>query len=272
MTTSALLPTVLRTRLTAFISEHRRLAPGFLDRVVVTGSATAGDWWEGTSDIDLVLVIRRAPSQDELVALGELHRSTISEGPVDGVYLTEQQLAEGPDTVGAAPQVVEGALDTQARGTQLTWVTWREVESGVEGVVDAVGAITWMPSARRFPGAEEGARAFSRHNLRDYWQPLGIRARAQLFSRCDSDPVDPVTVRWIALGPARLVATIETGDVISKSASGAFAAERWPAHAEFLLRAVASRTGEDIPFTVADARQALDLLDQCVEITGVDGR
>lgn len=124
VTNSALLPNTLRTRLTAFINEHRRLAPGLLDRVVVTESATTSDWWEGTSDIDLVLVIRRAPSQDEMVAPRELHRSTISEGPVDGVYLTEQQLAEGPDTVGAAPQVVEGALDTQARGAQLTWVTW----------------------------------------------------------------------------------------------------------------------------------------------------
>ena len=50
-------------------------------------------------------------------------------------------------------------------------MTWREVESGIEGVVDEVGAITWMPSTRRFPGVEEGARAFSRHNLQVLYYP-----------------------------------------------------------------------------------------------------
>lgn len=264
MADDALLPAALRIRVTMFVREHGRLAPGLLDRIIVIGSAVVGDWWEGISDIDLVLVTRRSPTRDELVVLGDLHRSTISEGPIDGVYLTEQQLNAGPEAIGAAPQVTDGELDEQARGAQLSWVTWREVESGVEGVVGTAGVIAWSLSTWRFPRVEDGVRAFSRQNLRDYWQPLGAGARAQLSARPDGDPVDAVTLRWFALGPARLVATLETGKIISKSASGTFAAQRWPEYAELLSRVVASRTGINDSFTAADARAALNLLDQCV--------
>jgi hypothetical protein len=74
------------------------------------------------------------------------------------------------------------------------------------------------------------------------------------------------TVRWIALGPIRLVATIETGDVLSKTDAAAFAAERWPEHAALLDRAVRDRAGERQTFTVVDARQAVQLLRACVDV------
>ncbi|TFD09380.1 DUF4111 domain-containing protein [Cryobacterium sp. TMT1-66-1] len=272
MADDALLPGALRNRVTVFVREHVRIAPGLLDRVIVIGSAVVGDWWEGISDIDLVLVTRRSLRHDELVVLGDLHRSTISEGPIDGVHLTEQQLDAGPERIGVAPQVIDGELDEQAPGARLSWVTWREVESGIEGFVGTAGAIAWSPSTRRFPRVEEGVRAFSRQNLRDYWRPLGAGARAQLSPRPDGDPVDAVTLRWIALGPARLVATLETGNIISKSASGTFAAQRWPEYVELLSRAVASRTGINESFTAADERAALNLLDKCVAVAEADSR
>lgn len=47
----------------------------------------------------------------------------------------------------------------------------------------------------------------------------------------------------MALGPARLVATIETEKIVSKSAVAAYAAARWPEHTELLHRADVSRSG-----------------------------
>ncbi|MGN7799112.1 aminoglycoside adenylyltransferase domain-containing protein [Leifsonia sp. 22587] len=70
----------------------------------------------------------------------------------------------------------------------------------------------------------------------------------------------------MALGPIRLVATIETGDVLSKTAAAAFAAERWPEHAELLERVVRDRAGERQEFTAADGREALTLLRKCVAV------
>jgi hypothetical protein len=107
-------------------------------------------------------------------------------------------------------------------------------------------------------------RGASRRNLQEYWGPLGVRSRAQLAVRPPDAAVDAGTMQWIALGPARLVVTIERGTVVSKSAAAAFAAERWPGHADLLRRVAAARAGGDAVFTVADAADALDLLEQCV--------
>jgi len=230
----------------------------------VTGSAIADDWWPGTSDVDLVHVVSRAPTPAELEVLTALHARSIADGPIDGIYLTRAQLEEGPDLLGSAVQVVEGVLDPDATGGQISWVTWREIESGWEAVAVDDGLGPWAWSSSRFPQARDGARAFSRANLSTYWDQLGRQARSSITGRPAADPVDARTIRWIALGPARLVATIETGEILSKSAAAGFASERWPRYRDLLARVVSSRRGGIDAFTVADAATSLDLLDDCV--------
>ncbi|PSL39285.1 uncharacterized protein DUF4111 [Labedella gwakjiensis] len=244
--------------------EHRQAAPGLLEGLIVTGSAIAGDWWPGTSDVDLVLVVSRVPTPTELEACAALHSRSIADGPIDGIYVTREQIEEGPDRLGSAVQVVEGILDPDATGGQISWVTWREIESGWEAVAGDDGVGEWAWSSWRFPQADDGARAFSRANLSTYWEHLGRQARLSIADRPAGDPVDARTVRWIALGPARLVATMETGEILSKSAAAGFASERWPRYRDLLARVVSSRHGGDDTFTVADAASALDLLDDCV--------
>lgn len=256
------LPPAVAEALTQFLLEQRRRAPGLVSRAIVTGSAAAGDWHPGVSDIDVVFVVTRDPI-DDLPALAELHAA--SEPHIDGVYLTESEIARGPDIVQTAPQVVEGVLVSSLPGAQLSWVTWRELESGVQGVVDG-GDVIWSPVSDRHPGTAQGVVAFSRDNLQDYWQRIGDALEAELAERPDDAPLRPETVRWVALGPIRLVATIDTGEVLSKTAAADYAAQRWPEHAELLDRAVRDRTGDRQEFTVRDGRQALELLRACVSI------
>ncbi|WP_374007626.1 nucleotidyltransferase domain-containing protein [Leifsonia sp. LS-T14] len=256
------LPPAVAEALTSFLLEQRRIAPGLVSRAVVTGSAVAGDWHPGLSDIDVVFVVTRDPI-DDLPALAELHAS--SEPHIDGVYLTEAEIARGPDIVQTAPQVVEGVLVSELAGAQLSWITWRELEAGVQGIVDG-GDVIWSPTADRHPRTAEGVVAFSRDNLLDYWQRIGDGLERELADRPDDGPIRPETVRWVALGPIRLVATIETGDVLSKTAAAAFAAERWPEHAELLERVVRDRSGDRQEFTAGDGREALTLLRKCVAV------
>lgn len=256
------LPPAVADALTRFLLEQRRIAPGLVSRAVVTGSAVAGDWHPGLSDIDVVFVVTRDPI-DDLPALAELHAS--SEPHIDGVYLTEAEIARGPDIVQTAPQVVEGVLVSELAGAQLSWITWRELESGVQGIVDG-GDVIWSPVADRHPRTAAGVVAFSRDNLLDYWQRIGDGLERELAERPDDGPVRPETVRWVALGPIRLVATIETGNVLSKTAAAAFAADRWPEHAELLERVVRDRSGDRQEFTAGDGREALSLLRKCVAV------
>ncbi|GAA4668187.1 nucleotidyltransferase domain-containing protein [Frondihabitans cladoniiphilus] len=258
------LPEPVARRLDSFARDHRRIAPDALTRLLVTGSAIAGDWWPGTSDIDVVFVVDRPLTETELDTLRILHAETIPDGPIDGIYLTEEQLAGPPDDLGAAIQVVEGKLTPDLPGSQLTWITWREMETGVETEVTDTGIHAWSASRRRWRGSVEGSQGFSRQNLLDYWAPLGSSAREQLKARQDDVPVAASSVVWLALGPPRLLVTITTGEIVSKSAAATFAANRWPEFSDLLLRAVASRAGDQITFTAGDARSAVALLEKCV--------
>lgn len=69
----SLLPAALERRVHAFVRDHRARAPGLLTAVIVTGSATLGDWRLGVSDIDLVLVTSRPPHERDVAAVRGLH-------------------------------------------------------------------------------------------------------------------------------------------------------------------------------------------------------
>lgn len=238
----------------------------------MTGSATLDDWRPGISDIDLVLITTRPVTADDLPVIAELHTVPERGTPIDGLYLTESQLEAGPEAIDHAPQVIGGELFPVEGGGELTWVTWCEIENGVESTVCDEGASAWQPSERRFPGALDGAKAFSRRNLAGYWAPLGSETREQLSGRAETASVNPVALRWIALGPARLVATVERGLILSKTEAARFASRKWPEFQDLLSRAVASRAGEEVKFTVNDARRAIDLLERCITTANVDDR
>lgn len=247
-------------RLSTFVSALAAAAPGSLTSVVVTGSAAAGDWWPGTSDIDVVFVVSRAFSGTEVEVVARLHAATIPLGCIDGLYLTSEQLAAGPEALRSASQAVEGVFREDVQGAQLTWITWREVEEGIEATVKGSGELgPWVRSVRRFEGAERRSREFSRQNLHDYWSPLVDRVGEQLADQPDDAEVDARTLEWIVFGPPRLAATIETGLILTKTAAARYAAERWPTYARLLERAIASRSGEAEVFTTRDARDAAKL-------------
>lgn len=265
MNTLQRVPVLLHDRVSEFVTLISSAAPGALCSVIVIGSAISGDWWPGTSDIDVVFVVMRAFTADEARAVANLHAETVAGGPVDGVYLTDDQIAAGPTATRSAPQVVGGAFTPDQKGAQLTWITWREIEAGFEAKVTATGCLTkWRASERRFESSDCGVRVFSRQNLHEYWAPFIADATAQLVGRADDSEVSAKMLQWIALGPARVAATIDTGRVLSKSAAGRYAAERWPRYAALLSRAIASRAGASEPFTALDARQALTLARECV--------
>jgi hypothetical protein len=256
------LPPQVGEALTRFLLEQRRIAPGLVSRAVVTGSAATDDWHDGVSDIDVVFVVTRDP-EDDLSALAALHAESTPH--IDGVYLTESEIARGPDHVETAPQVVEGVLVSALAGGQLSWATWRELEDGVQGIADG-GDVIWTPTSDRHPDAAQQVVARSRDDLVDFWAPVGDSAEAELADRAEGAAVRSETVRWLALGPIRLVETMESGHIVSKTTAARIAAERWPEHAELLDRAVRDRAGERQEFTAADAREAIALLRACVAL------
>lgn len=269
MSTSTLQPWPADPRAVAilerFVREVARRLPGLLAEVHPTGSALTDDWQPAHSDVDAVFVVRRSVSTEDADALAEAHAATQGAHCVDGVYLIADELAANPDNVGATPQAVDGVFAPTKAGGQLNWVTWRERSTAPRGVVDDGGAIRWRDPVGGFTQFAELAQ-FCKQNLATYWSGVVDQWRAALDTgRLTDDDVDTYSVVWTVLGPPRLVVTIETGEVVSKTASGQFAAERWPEHGSLIERALSSRAGGLETFGLPDAAAVVALGRRVVE-------
>lgn len=268
MSTIAVAPE-LTAHVERFLSELESSLPGLVERVHLTGSGIGDDWRDWTSDIDLVFVVTRAPASADLDVIELLHAATTDGHVVDGLYVTDAQLRSGPDRLASAPQVIDAVLHRDASLDQ-NWVTWLEIERGVQARFSAGHALEWTPSGIRFRDTARHAASYCRRNLHDYWAKLAEETRENLSFRHDDDFVGRDALVWLALGPPRLVATIETGRVISKTDAASFAAHRWIEHARILSRAADVRAGADDVFTKRDALEVLDLVHKCV-VAGTRG-
>ncbi len=269
MSTSIPLPSPVDPRAVAilerFVRDVARRLPDLLAEVHPTGSALTDDWQPAHSDVDAVFVVCRPVTTVDVGQLAEAHLATQGVNCVDGVYLTQDELAVGPDNVGAAPQAVDGVFTPTQAGGQLNWVTWRERSTAPRGVVDDGGVVSWRDPAGEFTQFDELAQ-FCKLNLLTYWSGVVDQWQAALDTgRLTDDEVDTYSVVWTVLGPARLVVTIETGEVISKTASGQFAGERWPEYSSLIERAMRSRSGHWESFDVKDARGVVALTRRVVE-------
>lgn len=259
-------PIELTERVADFVAKLDAVAPGLLVSVHLTGSGSAGDW-QHDSDIDLLFETTRPLAEIETAPISRLHAATAGGHAVDGVYLTSAEMASGPDVVKSAPQVVGGKFAPEQSGGQLTWVTWLEMLGGHSASAAAGRLGSWSagaPMTRSGSLIAQRAAEASRANLRSYWLPYAVDALERMASRGGAEPVSGEVVEWIALGAQRLLVTIDTGAVVSKSEAAAYAAHRWPEYEDLLVRVLDSRRGGSQPFTVHDARLAAALVQDCV--------
>lgn len=259
-------PQELTSRAAAFLAEVESVAPGLVVACHLIGSGSTGDW-QHDSDIDLVFVTQRPLTDPDAIRLGTLHAETSGAHPVDGIYLTAGQVEFGPDDIRFAPQSLGGSFEFRCEGGQLTWVTWLEMAQGFRAPVVSGVLGSWSyglgGDAEQQYYAKRAAEA-CRESLRSYWLSQAADAEELLAGRADDDPVPAEAVESMALGAPRLVVTIESGQVASKSAAAVYAANRWPQYAAFLARAAASRQGEPQAFTVRDGHLAVALVRDCI--------
>lgn len=250
----------LTTLASLFVAQCQEKVPGLLARVFLTGSGVTPDWKEASSDVDLVFVVSHPLSAQDGAELKALHAATKGSNPVDGLYLTAHQLEAGPDDIQSAPQSIDGEFELAAAGGQLNWVTWLELETGIEAEVSGTELLQWKPSTIEFENTAQKAMDYCAVNLRTYWLELAEQAVSALSGREHDEPVSAEMVLWTTLGPPRLVSTLRTGKIISKSEAGRFAIESWPEHTTLIYRTIDARAGASQTFTVADALESIDLL------------
>lgn len=229
--------------------------PGFVEGFYLVGSAALGAWQPGVSDIDTVVFAARVPSAADLATLRAIHASV----PVDGVYLPPELARAWPADRPVVPFVVDGTLQTEKPCGELTpvlWLLFRTYGIPLRGP---------SPSSLGVRVDADELRRYNLDNLRSYWQSAVAAFRPQVGTLPPTLEVDPGTVVWFVLGPARLHHTVAFGDIISKAQAGRYLASQFPAYAELAERVVRHRSGDRCTFTAADLLMAADAVDAVAE-------
>ncbi len=236
-------------------------APGLLTGFYLTGSIALGDYRAGRSDVDGVATLSRELTPADVTALRHVHEAVLPDAPhVDVVYLTADAFSSQPAARQRAPHSFEHSFRPDAPCAQLSPVTWAEVADY------AVTVRGETPASLGITSDAAGLDAWVRGNLDSYWRGHGAEARVMV---ADIDGDMPLTfvemLAWSVLGPPRLLYTITTGEITSKTVAGAWAAVRFPPYADLIDRCVRFRAGETVSATIADVRAAADLTDAVID-------
>lgn len=205
------------------------------------GSAALGDFQEGKSDLDFVVLVRRPPQPAQRAEVLALHRS-IRAARMEGLYVMPEQL--GTDK--PVWTYYHGKLAWGLEGVNpVTWYTLAQRGVAVYGP---------PPKAWKLEAPRKALLDYERRNLDAYWRPYirrlhGVRRSMALTHGC---------VEWAALGIARIYYTLREGDVVSKRAAGKYALTQFPEHAPLLEQALALRAGRrPTPMTRIKRRRLL---------------
>lgn len=218
-------------QLSALLKRHM---PEVVTSVHLVGSAVGGDFQPGLSDLDVVGVLARSPTSDDIEGLAIVHRLYAADptlAPLDGIWVTEDDLAAGPDAASDGPTSSGNRLIGSARGNRnpVTWFMLADLSRPLFGELDRTRL--WRDSAR--------LATWSGENAAGYWTGWLTHAE-NLMSREGRALLGRKATTWGVLGISRLHVTCTAGRIVSKSAAGAHAVAtfdpRWRKIVEDCLR------------------------------------
>jgi hypothetical protein len=204
---------------TSYLTMVDARIPGRITGFYLVGSLALHDYRSGQSDVDFVLVTNSPLTAAEQSQLEQVHRRLAKEMPhpkLDGVYVTWPELQSRPDGA-AAPYCLQGNFSPRGgfAANPVTWCLLSRYPLSWRGLV--------RPDVYH---NQEELREWCRGNLQGYWTRWLQSARTcpkrfvfSLFRQATT---------WAVLGVPRLHATIRNGDILSKSAAGAYALKTFP--------------------------------------------
>ena len=223
----------------ATMSAYARLVddtlPGRIRGLYLAGSLALDDYRPGRSDIDFVAVSDTKLQLSELEMLRRVHaelRRTMPGPELDGVYLTWSDLAAAPVGL-SAPYCLRGRFEPEGDFAinPVTWWTLHRHPLPLRG-----------PARPVVHHDDRMLREWCRESLRSYWGSYVRIARGCGMYRLYS--LSRELAVWGVLGVARPHATIKTGEMMSKTAAGAYALEAFPPRWSAIVReALAGRGG-----------------------------
>lgn len=232
-----------------------RYAPDFVIGLHVVGSATEGDFRPGRSDLDFVAVLAHPATMEELEALSILHRTYATDPTMpalDGIWITAEDLAAGPDATPDGPTSNDNRFFEMARGNRNP-VTWTLLQRALTVLGELDPTALWSDPGR--------LKSWTRENAQSYWARWHASA-SDLWSPNGLALLGPAAVMWVVLGISRLRYTMATGEIASKTAAGEYtltvSEPRWH---PILNEALRLRRGEGRPAIAGRFRRRREALD-----------
>lgn len=201
------LPAEVAEVCSAWLDLVDELAPGLVGGLHVRGGIGFGEYVAGVSDVDVVAVLTRRPSDADVGALEESHLQLADAGhaaALDGFHVFAGDLAGDPDDCPELPCILHGWFDPAGR-FDVTPVGWHELAHHSVPVRGELPQV-WTSTDRLC--------AFTADCLAGEW--AGIAASLVKF------PAESATddATWHVLGAARMHHVLVTGEQTSKSAAG----------------------------------------------------
>jgi hypothetical protein len=219
------LPPVVDAVVDRYLALADERLPGRITGLYLIGSVAYGDFWPKTSDVDFVAATDDRLTSDETGAVRAVHAELARQfrrPHFDGYYAISDDLRTAPDDLPPLIGVHEGAV-FDGRPTVIDWGTLR-TSVPVRGPVlsDA-----WIDP--------QAIKDHSRRNLAEYWRDRWLPSQRRLSVSALTSFTD-WGVQWGVLGIPRLLHSMETGEVISKTASGEYALARFGAPWQRIVR------------------------------------
>jgi hypothetical protein len=220
------LPPPVERSVTGYLRLADRLLPDRVAGLYVVGSVAMQAYREARSDIDLVLVLDGPDRPDDLRRLALLHAGRAAataagsvrrglsplRGTCNAVFVRSADLTLPVGRIVPVANAAGERFRSGAAGSGISPVDWKVLaERGIAVRGPEPGRLGLDPEPDRL-------RDWNLGNLRSYWRPWArdhARGGPRLRPRWST--------AWGVLGPARLLRTVATGDVVSKEAAGEYA-------------------------------------------------
>ncbi len=217
------LPVEVREVCAAWLELIDAAAPGLVAGLHLRGGLGFGEYVPGPSDVDMVAVLSRPPSYDDVAALEMAHSdlaATHPHPPLDGFHLTAADLAQDPDDCPDVPCALHGWFEPADR-YDVTPVGWHELARhsiAIRGELPEV----WTDQQR--------LEDFTRHTLTTEW--------AEIAASLEKFPQESATddAMWHVLAAARMHHLLVTGEMTSKSAAGRWGLAHYDSRWHSLIR------------------------------------
>ncbi|MFY8032269.1 MAG: aminoglycoside adenylyltransferase domain-containing protein [Devosia sp.] len=242
----------------------RRYGGDLVTGLHFVGSIADGDFRPGKSDLDFVAVLSRSPTDLDLEALGIIHRSYGSDPTfpkLDGVWLTDEDLRNGPDAAADGPTSAEGTFLAQAQGNRNP-VTWISLQRSISIIGGLDRQSLWQDRDR--------LKSWVKDNAARYWRRW--HAQASGWGMPGLTMLGRAAPMWGVLGIARQHYTVSTGEIASKSTAGGWALESFDGqYRRIIEEALAFRRGASSAYRnpLARRRDALAFVGMAIKaVTG----